>query len=130
MWASGILYNQQDFNLKGRTKRKTVPIGFVLSAPVCMQLSHLQPSLTLSIRTFCLIKGKENKLIIILYISVVFLCYTPIYTFLDLTENFSAHPSYYISPLYTMQTLIFIKKIKAKCFGWFVRFFCLMVYQS
>ena len=50
--------------------------------PLCVQLSYW-PSLTLPICPFRVLKGKEKKLIIFLYISVaVFLCYTTLLDFL------------------------------------------------
>ena len=56
---------------KDRFHRRTTP------SPLCMHLDRLWFSLTLSICTFWLIKGKKQ--IIFLYITiVVFLCYTTI----------------------------------------------------
>ena len=52
---------------------------WIALSPVCVHLGHLQLSLTPSICTFQIIKGKEKKQIIFLYISIVVLhCYTTI----------------------------------------------------
>ena len=63
---------------KGRMKNKQFtedPYSYPTS---CMyKFRHLQPSLTLPIPTFQVIKGKKKKQIIFLYIIIfVFLCYT------------------------------------------------------
>ena len=51
----------------------------IIPQPLCVQLSHLWPFHTLAIHTFWLIKGKEKKQIVFLYISVVVLrCYTTV----------------------------------------------------
>ena len=53
------------------------PRRSVFLAPVCVHFNSLCPSLTLPTHIFWVIKRKEKKLIIFLYISiVVFLCYT------------------------------------------------------
>ena len=48
---------------------------------VCLLLSHLRLSLTLPRRTFQVIKGKEKKQIIFLYISVVIFFYYTIHSY-------------------------------------------------
>ena len=73
--ASGMLYNQEDFDptAEGR-KKKGVHWRFI-PLPLCVQLSRLWPSRTLLISIFCVIKRKKKQ-IIFLYIGVVdFLCY-------------------------------------------------------
>ena len=71
-----LVYNQRDLSLKGRTKRKAVHRRSVpMASWVCASQLSL-PFHTSPTHTFWVIKGKEKKLIIFSYFSVVvFLLY-------------------------------------------------------
>ena len=102
-WWWGYIYLRWPYTSLAKAERRGSDPLKIRISPWCAQFSHFRPSLTLPVRTFRVIKGKEKKQIVFLYISiVVFLCYTA-YVFFN--QAFSI-PHFYLFYNWSVQVFV------------------------